>query len=127
MVEKNEAVNRPLNEIFDRKLVLGKFWVLVYSSFSHHYRSQSRRSRRSAAAACKILRVRVVEKTMATRSGGFVREGRRWKWGKADVEGSVREVGRRVIGVLGEEGAAGRVATMAGCMTSAIVSSRVRS
>ena len=90
MVEKNEAVNRPLNEIFDRKLVLGEYLVGLSNSFSHHYLSHSRRHRTAGAAACKKRRVNVVERAMAKRSGEFVREGRRWKWGKADVQG-IRE------------------------------------
>ena len=64
---------------------------------------------------------------MATRSGGFVREGRRWKWGKADVKGMREIEGAVVLVCLGEEGAAGRVATMADWIFRAIVSSRVRS
>ena len=84
MVEKNEAVNRPLNEILDRKLVLGKFWVLVYSSFSHHYRSQSRRSRRSAAAACKKRRLNVVERSIPKNNGVYDGEGRLRRLAKAD-------------------------------------------
>ena len=36
---------------------------------------------------CEVLRVCVVERAIATRSGELVREGRRWKGGKADVEG----------------------------------------
>ena len=64
---------------------------------------------------------------MATRSGGFVREGRRWKWGKPDVKG-MREMESGVVLVcLGEEGAAGPGAPMAGWTERATVSSRDRS
>ena len=64
---------------------------------------------------------------MKKRSAAFVREGRRWKWGKADVKGMREMEGAVVLVCLGEEGAAGPGAPMAGCMTSAIFSSRVRS
>ena len=76
---------------------------------------------------CDRKRVRVVERIMATRSGGFVREGRRWKWGKADVESRKGTESAVVLVCFGEEGAPGRVATMADWIFRAIVSSRVRS
>ena len=64
---------------------------------------------------------------MATRSGGFVREGRRWKWGKPDVESRKGTESAVVLVCFGEEGAPGRVATMAGWTEHATVSSRDRS
>ena len=64
---------------------------------------------------------------MKKRSGAFVREGRRWKWGKADVKGMREIEGAVVLVCLGEEGAAGPGAPMAGWTERATVSSRVRS
>ena len=63
---------------------------------------------------CDRKRVGVVEKTMATRSGGFVREGRRWKWGKPDVESRKGTESAVVLVCFGEEGAPGPGAPMAG-------------
>ena len=76
---------------------------------------------------CDRKRVRVVEKTMATRSGGFVREGRRWKWGKPDVESRKGTESAVVLVCFGEEGATDGGVTMADWIFRAIVSSRVRS
>ena len=64
---------------------------------------------------------------MKKRSGAFVREGRRWKWGKADVKGMREIEGAVVLVCLGEEGAAGPGAPMAGWMTGAFVDTSVRS
>ena len=76
---------------------------------------------------CDRKRVRVVEKTMATRSGGFVREGRRWKWGKPDVESRKGTESAVVLVCFGEEGAPGRVATMADWIFRAIANTSDRS
>ena len=76
---------------------------------------------------CEIHRFTVAERAMATRSGAFIREGRRWKWGKPDIEGKRGTESAVVLVCFGEEGAPGRVATMAGWTERATVSSRVRS
>ena len=64
---------------------------------------------------------------MKKRSGAFVREGRRWKWGKADVKGMREMEGAVVLVCFGEEGAPGRVATMAGWIMRAIADTSDRS
>ena len=76
---------------------------------------------------CEYRRFPVVERAIAKRNCDFDREGRLGKWGMVDVKGMREIEGAVVLVCFGEEGAAGPGAPMAGCMTSAIVCSRVRS
>ena len=70
------------------RLVLDMFWLRIYNSFLQQYLSQSRPSRPAGAAICEVVRFHVVARAIAKRSGEFRREGRRWKGGKPDDEGS---------------------------------------
>ena len=73
------------------------------------------------------MRVHVVARAIAKRSGEFRREGRRWKGGKPDDEGRNEDEAVASLVCLGDEAAAGRVATMAGWMTRTISDTSDRS
>ena len=64
---------------------------------------------------------------MEKKSGAFVREGRRWKWGKPDVESRKGTESAVVLVCFGEEGAPGPGAPMAGWIMRAITDTSDRS
>ena len=107
MVEKNEEVYEPLNEIFDRKLVLGKYWVpcvqLIFTSLSltMTFFSLLRRGRvRDTAPSCRLKGERDEKRRIRPRGASLeVGDGR--------PGGNMGDRERRVIGVLEEGRSAG--------------------